>query len=492
MWIQKLVILTVLVVQSVHPQARSCYTPNGVIGVCQSLPNCPTLVRLYQYDRTRQTVNFLIASQRSCGNQVSGGYPVLCCTDGVQYDQPTSTSSPFVEVPTTRTTTTTTTTTTTPRPTTQAPTTLAPSRVADCIGPDNREGNCLSLRACPSLLNEFLQRQKEPQFVRFIQQSNAVCNYIQPNVCCPLESYTPAPPTPPPTVAPPAPPAPATEGPSQTKNNAITTLPSPDTGCGYSKVEHNRVVGGVPAALHGWPWMALIGYKNALGEVSFKCGGSLITNRHVLTAAHCIRKDLSSVRLGEHDTSTDTETNHIDVAVVKMEIHPSYDKKDGHSDMALLYLGEDVKFDDAVRPICLPLNDPIRSRNFEGYTPFVAGWGRTQEGGKSANVLQELQIPIISNGECRSLYSKINKAFSEKQFDDSVTCAGVLEGGKDSCQGDSGGPLMLPQRDGVDFYYYQVGVVSYGIGCARAEVPGVYTRVAKFVDWIKEKVNEPV
>lgn len=147
---------------------------------------------------------------------------------------------------------------------------------------------------------------------------------------------------------------------------------------------------------------------------------------------------------------------------------------------------------DAVRPICLPISDPIRSRNFEGYTPFVAGWGRTQEGGKSANVLQELQIPIISNGECRSLYAKINKAFSDKQFDESVTCAGVLEGGKDSCQGDSGGPLMLPQRSGVDFYYYQVGVVSYGIGCARAEVPGVYTRVAKFVDWVKQMVNEPV
>ncbi|XP_062557292.1 uncharacterized protein LOC134222163 [Armigeres subalbatus] len=480
-------------------KAQSCYTPNGVIGVCQALPNCPSLVRRYQFDKSRQTVNFLISSQRNCGNRVLRGYPVLCCTDGVQYEPAPTTRSPFVEIPpttpatttTTSTTTTTTTTTTTPRPT-QPPTTLAPLRLADCIGPDNKEGNCISLRDCPVMLNEFLQRQKDPQYIRFIQDSNAICNYIQPNVCCPLQSYTPAPPVPPPTVTPPAPPAPSTEGPTQPKNNGITTIPTPATGCGYSKVEHNRVVGGVPAALHGWPWMALVGYKDALGEVSFKCGGSLITNRHVLTAAHCIRKDLFSVRLGEHDTSIDTETNHIDVVVVKMETHPSYDKKDGHSDLAVLYLANDVAFNDAVRPICLPLSDPIRTRNFEGYTPFVAGWGRTQEGGKSANILQELQIPIISNGECRNLYAKINRAFSEKQFDDSVTCAGVLEGGKDSCQGDSGGPLMLPQRDGVDFYYYQVGVVSYGVGCARAEVPGVYTRVAKFVDWIQQKVNEPV
>lgn len=325
--------------------------------------------------------------------------------------------------------------------------------------------------------------------MQFIQRSNAICNYIQPNVCCPLDAPS-VPVTAPTTPLPP--PAPATEGPPASKSNDIVKLPTPADGCGVSIVEHNRVVGGVPATIHGWPWMALIGYKDSLGQVSFKCGGSLITKRHVLTAAHCMRRDLSSVRLGEHDTSTDTETNHIDVPVVKTVTHNLYDKKDGHSDMALLYLGEDVPFNDAVRPICLPLSEPIRSRNFEGYTPFVAGWGRTQEGGKSASVLQELQIPIISNAKCRELYTKIGKSLSEKQFNDAVMCAGELEGGKDSCQGDSGGPLMLPQRDGTAFFYYQVGVVSYGIGCARAEVPGVYTRVAKFIDWIQEMVNQPV
>ncbi|XP_058448816.1 uncharacterized protein LOC131428788 [Malaya genurostris] len=468
--------------------SQSCYTPNGLIGVCQSLQYCPSLVRLYERNRSRQTINFLVASQRNCGNRAYGGYPVLCCTDGVEYEQNPSTSSPFFEV-----TTTTTTTTTTPRPTTFAPITSAPVRLADCIGPDNREGYCISLRSCPSLLSEFLQRQKDPQYVRYIQQSNAICNYIQPNVCCPLEtSVTSAPNTPPPTAAPPTPPAPITEGPPVPKNNDVIRLPTPSDGCGYSKVEHTRVVGGVPAALNGWPWMALIGYKNTLGEVSFKCGGSLITKRHVLTAAHCIRKDLSSVRLGEHDTSTDTETNHIDIPVVKIETYPQYDKKDGHSDLAVLYLGQDVSFSDAIRPICLPIGDPVRSRNLEGLTPFVAGWGRTQEGGKSATVLQELQIPIISNTQCQGLYAKIGKSFSTKQFDNAVLCAGVLEGGQDSCQGDSGGPLMMPQRRGVDFDYYQVGIVSYGIGCARAEVPGVYTRVTTFVDWIEQKVSEPV
>ncbi|XP_052890119.1 venom serine protease Bi-VSP-like isoform X1 [Anopheles moucheti] len=484
MWKFTVVILSCLVINNVQPQAgTSCYTPNRQIGVCQVFQYCSSLIRLYQYNRNQETVNFLLASQRSCGNRNYNGSPVLCCSDGVQYD-PTTTSSPFVEV------------------TTAPPTVVAPQRTADCVGPDNREGYCISIRSCPDVLNEFVQRQRDPQYVQYIQKSNAVCNYIQPNVCCPLQRVTPpAPPTAPP--APPTPPpAPVTEGPpppppsppSPPTPTAVgpAELLTPETGCGYSIVQHNRVVGGVPAELHGWPWMALVGYKNALGEVSFKCGGSLITKRHVLSAAHCIRRDLSSVRLGEHDTSTDAETKHVDVPVVRYETHPSYDKKDGHTDLAVLYMEYEVQFNDAIKPICLPLSDTIRSKNFIGYTPFVAGWGRTQEGGKSANVLQELQLPIIANDECRTLYDKIGKVFSQKQFDNAVMCAGVLEGGKDSCQGDSGGPLMLPQRFGSEFYYFQVGIVSYGIGCARAEVPGVYTRVASFVEWIQQKVAEPL
>lgn len=110
---------------------RSCYTPNGQIGVCQVFQYCASLIQLYQYNRNQETVNFLLASQRSCGNRNFNGSPVLCCSDGVQYD-PTTTSSPFVEV------------------TTAPPTTLAPLRTADCIGPDNREGYCISeyAKAC--------------------------------------------------------------------------------------------------------------------------------------------------------------------------------------------------------------------------------------------------------------------------------------------------------------------------------------------------------
>lgn len=165
-----------------------------------------------------------------------------------------------------------------------------------------------------------------------------------------------------------------------------------------------------------------------------------------------------------------------------------------------------------ISPVCLPINEPEKSNLFERKMPFVAGWGRTQvilshkvenlqffhdviltlkqEGGKSANILQEVQLPTIKTDECKADYQKIGKLNSEKQFDDTVLCAGYREGGKDSCQGDSGGPLMFPvQKDDGEFYFYQIGVVSYGIGCARAEVPGVYTRTSKFTNWISDTIS---
>ncbi|XP_052863287.1 venom serine protease Bi-VSP-like [Anopheles cruzii] len=148
-----------------------------------------------------------------------------------------------------------------------------------------------------------------------------------------------------------------------------------------------------------------------------------------------------------------------------------------------------VEFNAAVKPICLPSVEPLRSGDFTNYNPFIAGWGRTTEIGFEANVLQELQIPILENAECIQLYRKINKVFSKKQFNDAVLCAGILEGGKDSCQGDSGGPLMLPHVIGKKFHYFQIGIVSYGVGCARANIPGVYTRVATFVDWIIQQIS---
>lgn len=91
---------------------------------------------------------------------------------------------------------------------------------------------------------------------------------------------------------------------------------------------------------------------------------------------------------------------------------------------------------DRVRPICLPTNDPLRSRSFVGEQPFIAGWGRLEESGNPSNVLQQLQLPILKNSECKEWFRRKRKLISKHQFGSSILCAGHLNGGRDSCQGD--------------------------------------------------------
>lgn len=203
-----------------------------------------------------------------------------------------------------------------------------------------------------SVYNEFAIRRNDPAFVNYVQQSNARCNYANQNVCCPSGSapatqapVTQAPVTQPPVTSGPVPSGGGSGGwPAGNPNDYPAKLLTPEEGCGYSNETLNRIVGGVPAKLGQWPWMTLIGYRDAAGEIGFKCGGSIITKRHILTAAHCAINGLTLVRLGEHDTDTDLETRHIEINVVKTVKHPKYDKKDGHSDLAILTLERDIPF----------------------------------------------------------------------------------------------------------------------------------------------------
>lgn len=133
---------------------------------------------------------------------------------------------------------------------------------------------------------------------------------------------------------------------------------------------------------------------------------------------------------------------------MQKEAHPQYNRRNGRFDVALLWLERNVQFRDTISPICLPTSPELRQKSFVSYTPFVVGWGKTMEGGVSANVLNELQIPIFKNEVCETSYKRINRLISDDQFDSGVLCAGVLSGGKDTCQGDSGGPLMIPEVSG--------------------------------------------
>lgn len=130
--------------------------------------------------------------------------------------------------------------------------------------------------------------------------------------------------------------------------------------------------------------------------------------------------------------------------------------------------------------VCLPISGALARKSFVASNPFVAGWGTLWEQGKLASVLMEVQVPVITNEDCRDSYRRIGHYKGPVQFSNRVICAGLRQGGKDSCQGDSGGPLMVPIQENGKFPYYQIGVVSYGVGCARASIPGKWNDLFLF------------
>ncbi|KAH8398549.1 hypothetical protein KR215_012152 [Drosophila sulfurigaster] len=237
--------------------------------------------------------------------------------------------------------------------------------------------------------------------------------------------------------------------------------------CGLPNV--NRIVGGQQVRTNKYPWTAQL-VKGRYYPRLF-CGGSLINDRYVLTAAHCVygNRDQISIRLLQLDRSS--QDPGIVRKVIKTTVHPNYDPQRIVNDVALLKLDSVVPLGANMRPVCLP----DVNHNFDGKTATVAGWGLIKEGGTTSNYLQEVEVPIITNQQCRTTRYK-------DKISEVMLCAGLVKsGGKDACQGDSGGPLIVNEGR-----YKLAGVVSFGYGCAQANAPGVYARVSKFIDWIKK------
>ncbi|XP_042870522.1 trypsin alpha-3-like [Penaeus japonicus] len=247
-----------------------------------------------------------------------------------------------------------------------------------------------------------------------------------------------------------------------------------DRTCKCGQKATSRIVGGETAGVNEWPWQAAIMY----GSDQF-CGGSLINDRYVLTAAHCtydfVAKELS-VRLGEHILSNSSETEVVTRKVAKIIEHPYYKPGDEINDIALLKLSSPVAISETVLPVCMPPKKP----RYAGKTAVVTGWGHTESGGTASDTLLEVSVKVLSQVECRrGNYGSAIKG--------TMLCAGSA--GKDSCQGDSGGPLVFKDRAGN---YDQIGVVSWGIGCGDEGYPGVYTRVNKYLEWIKSNTADGV
>ncbi|XP_058981227.1 uncharacterized protein LOC101898442 [Musca domestica] len=250
--------------------------------------------------------------------------------------------------------------------------------------------------------------------------------------------------------------------------------------CGVIGPDQERIVGGTNASPNEFPWIAVI-FKSGKQF----CGGSLITNNHVLTAAHCVARMTSwdvaamTVHLGDYNIRTDYEVQHISRRVKRLVRHKGFDFSTLHNDIAILTLSEPVKFTKEIQPICLPTSPTQQRSSYSGQIATVAGWGSLRENGPQPSILQKVQIPIWNNAECAAKYGRAAPA----GIIESMVCAG--QAAKDSCSGDSGGPMIV--NEGGRFV--QVGIVSWGIGCGKGQYPGVYTRVTSLLPWIYKNIK---
>ncbi|XP_045892595.1 chymotrypsinogen B-like [Micropterus dolomieu] len=242
--------------------------------------------------------------------------------------------------------------------------------------------------------------------------------------------------------------------------------------CGTAPL-NARIVGGADAVPGSWPWQVSL-QTNGLHF----CGGSLINNQWILTAAHCFNIPTPNliVYLGR-DTLNLLTPNGKSWTVSQIVKHPNYDKETFNNDIALLKLSSPVTFTDYIRPVCLAADGSAFNN---GTTCWVTGWGniKTETLLSSPGRLQEVSLPIVSNSDCNSSYGFITN---------NMICAGLTQGGQGTCFGDSGGPLVT--KNG--FVWVQAGIVSFVAqeGCALPNVPEGFTRVSQYQFWINSQIS---
>ncbi|XP_063800559.1 ovochymase-2-like isoform X2 [Pseudophryne corroboree] len=247
----------------------------------------------------------------------------------------------------------------------------------------------------------------------------------------------------------------------------------------------SRIVGGTVAKKLTHPW--IVSLKR---DAKHFCGGTIISNKYVITAAHCVSdRNVEAtviVCIGDHDFSVDESTERF-FHIKKVTKHPNFNPSQPiNYDIAVLELARSIKFDEKIQPACLPNPDDIFAA---GSLCVALGWGRLQENGQLPTRLQQVALPLVEYKRCLHAMETLDG----RLVFDTVVCAGFPEGGKDACQGDSGGPFLCQRSHGR---WVLVGVTSWGMGCARKwdnnlmQVPGkrgspaVFTDIQRLLHWV--------
>ncbi|KYB26593.1 Serine protease easter-like protein [Tribolium castaneum] len=341
-----------------------------------------------------------------------------------------------------------------------------------CITKSGEIGTCISLNSCKPLFDSINTSISSIQKISSLfRLHHCGFNDKEPKVCC---AY-----------------------------NKTDLLPKE---CGYLDTS-GRIVNGRDALLFEFPWMALLIYKNinsgSISEgTSFKCGGTIINDRYILTAAHCLRgltkTKLIKVRVGEYNIETledceESEDGRIcsppyqDLRVEEVIFHEDYNVLLFQNDIGLIRVPKMNLSLENIRPVCLPLDDNARNYNFTNRYGVVTGWGVTDEAtGSTSSTLKKVQIPVVPHEECVKMYQNITKITHQQ------LCAGSTTNriNGDACAGDSGGPLHVLVKFDGDTRVVQQGIVSFGSRrCGKDKYPGVYTKVAPYIDWILDNIN---
>ncbi|XP_058275061.1 vitamin K-dependent protein C-like isoform X1 [Hemibagrus wyckioides] len=222
------------------------------------------------------------------------------------------------------------------------------------------------------------------------------------------------------------------------------------------------------------PWQALI--LNANGH--FHCGGVLLDEVWVLTAAHCLEGyTLFAVRLGDY-RRLEFEGSEVTLRVVKIVPHPKYNRATMDNDIALLRLKMPITFGTYIVPACLPSQDLAeRVLHLNGTMTVVTGWGKEKDAPYSSD-LKHIKVPLMEQSVCAQ--------YMFNNLTENVLCAGSIGSTEDACKGDSGGPMMTLYRN----TWFLIGLVSWGEGCGRTDKLGIYTKVSNYLEWIDSVMKE--